>query len=162
ATSRERLGIAGESVYPVPTLSLPEPARLADDDPELAALGQSEAVRLFVDRATAVRADFALSRRNALAVLEVCHRLDGIPLAIELAASRVRVLPVEQIARRLNDRFRLLSGGSRTALPRQQTLRALIDWSYHLLSESERTVLRRLSVFSGGWSVEAAEAVCAG
>ena len=91
---------------------------------------------------------------------QVCQRLDGIPLAIELAAARVKALPVEQIAARLDDRFRLLTGGSRTALPRQQTLRALIDWSYDLLSEAERALLRRLSVFAGGWTLEAAEAVC--
>src|SRR5205823_2932735 len=115
---------------------------------------------LFVERARAVREDFAVTTANALALAQVCARLDGIPLAIELAAARVRVLPVEQIAGRLDDRFRLLTGGSRTALPRQQTLRALIDWSYDLLSEPERALLRRLSVFAGGWTLEAAEAVC--
>src|SRR5439155_10460791 len=98
---------------------------------------------------------------NAPAVAQVCHRLDGIPLAIELAAARMKVLTVAQIAARLDDRFRLLTGGSRTALPRQQTLRATIDWSYGLLSDPERVLLRRLSVFAGGWSLEAAEAVCA-
>src|SRR5204863_5915271 len=103
---------------------------------------------------------FAVTPQNATAVAQVCHRLDGIPLAIELAAARVKALPVEKIAERLDDRFRLLTGGSRTALPRQQTLRALIDWSYDLLSESEQTLLRRLSVFAGGWVLEAAEAVC--
>src|SRR5205807_8834614 len=96
------------------------------------------------------------------AVLQVCRRLDGIPLAIELAAARVKALPVEEIAARLDDRFRLLTGGSRTALPRQQTLRALIDWSHDLLSGAERTLLRRLSVFAGGWTLGAAEAVCVG
>src|SRR5206468_1494043 len=105
---------------------------------------------------------FALNDQNAPAVAQVCQRLDGIPLAIELAAVRVKALPVEQIAQRLDDRFRLLAGGSRTALPRQQTLRALIDWSYDLLSEPERMLLRRLSVFAGGWTLEAAEAVGSG
>src|SRR5207237_7612288 len=103
------------------------------------------------------RAPCAVTPANAPAVAWVCHRLDGIPLAIELAAARVKALPVEQIAARLDDMFRLLTGGSRTALPRQQTLRALIDWSYYLLSPSEQALLRRLSVFAGGWSLEAAE-----
>jgi non-specific serine/threonine protein kinase len=119
-----------------------------------------ESVRLFVDRAHAVKSDFALSDTNAPVITQICQRLDGIPLALELAAARVKVFAVEQIAARLDDRFRLLTGGSRTALPRQQTLRAAIDWSYGLLSESERVLLRRLSVFAGGWSFEAAEAVC--
>src|SRR5204862_7623173 len=105
---------------------------------------------------------FALTNSNAAAVAQVCQRLDGIPLAPELAAARLKVLPVEQIAVRLDDRFRLLTAGSRTALPRQQTLRALIDWSYDLLSEGEQALLRRLSVFAGGWTLEAAEAVCSG
>src|SRR5205814_9344426 len=105
---------------------------------------------------------FLLTPANASAVVQICQRLDGIPLAIELAAARVKALPVEQIATRLDDMFRLLTGGSRTALPRQQTLRALIDWSYQLLSEAERALLRRLSVFAGGWTLGAAEAVCAG
>jgi non-specific serine/threonine protein kinase len=105
---------------------------------------------------------FRLNDQNAAAVAHVCHQLDGIPLALELAAARVKALPVEKIAERLDDRFRLLTGGSRTAPPRQQTLRALIDWSYELLSEPERLLLRRVSVFAGGWTLEAAEAVCAG
>jgi predicted ATPase len=121
-----------------------------------------EAVQLFFDRARTVVPSFVVTGQNPAAVAQVCHRLDGIPLAIELAAARVKVLPVETIADRLDDRFRLLTSGSRTALPRQQTLRALIDWSYDLLSEPERRLLRRLSVFAGGWTLEAAERVCAG
>ena len=128
---------------------------------ELAALlPQYEAVRLFIDRALAVVPHFAVTNQNAPAVAQICQQLDGIPLAIELAAARVRMLAPEQIAARLDDRLRLLTGGSRTALPRQQTLRALIDWSYDLLSDSERAALGRFSVFSGGWTLEAAEAVC--
>jgi predicted ATPase/Tfp pilus assembly protein PilF len=123
-------------------------------------LQQYAAVRLFVERARAGEPSFALTTRNALAVVQVCRRLDGIPLAIELAAARVKALPVEQLYERLDDRFRLLTGGSPTVLPRQQTLRATLDWSYDLLSEPERVVMRRLSVFVGGWTLEAAEAVC--
>jgi predicted ATPase/class 3 adenylate cyclase len=158
ASSREGLGIGGEQTYRVPSLSLPDPTHL----PPLERLHEFEAMQLFADRARLSVASFAVTQSNASAVAHVCERLDGIPLAIELAAARVRALPVEQIHERLDDMFRLLTGGSRTALPRQQTLRALIDWSYDLLSEAERTLLRRLSVFAGGWTLEAAEAVCAG
>ena len=112
-----------------------------------------ESVRLFVDRAQAALPGFAVTPANAAAVQEICRRLDGIPLAIELAAARVRVFSVEQIAARLDDRFRLLTAGPRTAMPRQQTLRATVDWSYDLLSEPERAVLRRLAVFAGGWTL---------
>ncbi|MBL8055491.1 MAG: protein kinase [Anaerolineales bacterium] len=157
ATSREALGIAGEVAYRVPSLSSPDP----EHPPEPAALDQFEAVRLFVDRAAAIKPDFALTPANAAAVIQVCGQLDGLPLALELAAARIRAMTVEQIAARLDDRFRLLTGGSRTALPRQQTLRALIDWSWELLSAPERALLRRLAVFLGGWTLEAAEAVCA-
>jgi predicted ATPase/class 3 adenylate cyclase len=157
ASSREALGINGEITFPVPSLSTPDMRSL----PPLESLAQYEAVRLFVERAALALPGFILTADNAATVVEVCHRLDGIPLAIELAAARVRLLSVEQIAARLNDRFRLLTVGSRTALPRQQTLRALIDWSYDLLTEVERTLLRRLSVFAGGWSLTAAEAVAA-
>jgi predicted ATPase/class 3 adenylate cyclase len=143
ATSREGLGIAGEQTYAVPTLPVPD------------------GVCLFVERAVSHNPGFRVTDQNAPIVAQVCHRLDGIPLAIELAAARIRALPIETIATRLDDRFRLLTGGSRTALPRQQTLRALIDWSYDLLSEPERILLRRLAVFAGGWTLEAAEAVCA-
>src|SRR4029077_21077644 len=116
----------------------------------------------FVERAVFAQPSFAVTEQNAPAVVRVCARLDGIPLAIELAAARVKALSVEKLNERLDDMFRLLTGGSRTALPRQRTLRALIDWSYDLLSEPERSLLRRLSVFAGGWTLEAAEAVCAG
>jgi predicted ATPase len=157
-TSREALNISGEIAWLVPSLSLP-----ADGDLSVPSqLSQSESVRLFVERAQAIRHDFALTPANAAAVAHVCQRLDGIPLAIELAAARLKALTVEQINARLEDRFGLLTTGSRTALPRQQTLRATIDWSYELLSSAEQTLLRRLSVFSGGWTLEAAEAVCAG
>ena len=128
----------------------------------LEALARCEAMRFFVERATAAQPTFRFSAGNAAAVASVCSRLDGIPLALELAAARVKVLTPEQIDGRLNDRFRLLSGGSRTALPRQQTLRALVDWSYDLLAPAEQRLLCRLSAFRGGWSLEAAEAICAG
>ncbi|MET7920908.1 BTAD domain-containing putative transcriptional regulator [Streptomyces avermitilis] len=144
ATSREPLGVPGESVRPVEPL-LPDPAR-----------------RLFTERAAAVRPDAETVLRDADAVDEICRRLDGLPLAIELAAARLRMLTPRQIADRLDDRFRLLTSGSRTVLPRQQTLRAVVDWSWDLLDERERTVLREMSVFAGGWDLAAAEAVCTG
>ncbi|MBI3975661.1 MAG: tetratricopeptide repeat protein [Armatimonadetes bacterium] len=158
ATSRERLGVAGEVSYAVPSLSVPDvrrPASLED-------LRRSEAVRLFVERAAMSRRGFQLTEENATAVAEICEALDGIPLAIELAAARVKVLSAEQIAERLEDRFRLLAGGSRTVLPRQQTLQATMDWSFDLLAEKERVLLRRLSVFAGGFTLDSVEAVCAG
>jgi len=157
ATSRESLGIAGETLYPVPTLPSPNPEAL----PPMEELTQYEAVRLFAERATAVLPTFRVTPQNARSVVQVCHQLDGIPLAIELAAVRVKVLTAEEIARRLRDQFKLLTGGSRAALPRHQTLKAAIDWSYDLLSEQERALLRQLSVFAGGWTLEAAEAICA-
>lgn len=157
ATSREPLAIQGEQVYRVPSLSTPDPKKKES----LESLNQYEAVRLFIDRALLAQPSFAVTNENAPSVAQICHRLDGIPLALELAAARVRAMPVETIASRLDDRFRLLTGGSRTALPRQQTLRATIDWSYGLLDEKEKTLLRRLSVFAGGWTLEAAEKVCA-
>jgi predicted ATPase/DNA-binding CsgD family transcriptional regulator len=153
ATSREPLRVRGETVWRVPPLELPA-ARPAGE-----VLG-SEAVRLFADRATAVRPGFALTSENAVAVAQLCRTLDGIPLAIELAAARIRALSVEQVASRLSDRFQLLASGDRTAPVRQQTLRAAVDWSYELLTEPEQALLRRLSVFSG-WSLEMAEQVCA-
>ena len=159
ATSREGLGVPGETLWRVPSLSVPKEIRHLAHPEELVLY---DAVRLFVDRAVATTPGFTVTRENAAAVAQVCRRLDGIPLAIELAAARVKVLAVEQIAVRLDDRFRLLTGGSRIALPRHQTLRAAIDWSYDLLSERERALLRRLSVFAGGWTLEAAEAVCTG
>ena len=155
ASSREHLRVAGEASYPVPALAVPDPGRTV----VLPAMTQYEAVLLFIDRAVAAQPAFQLTEQNAPAVADICQRLDGIPLALELAAARVRALSVEMIAARLGDRFRLLAGGNRTALPRQQTLRALIDWSYDLLTENERSLLRRLSVFAGGWTLDAAESV---
>jgi predicted ATPase/class 3 adenylate cyclase len=156
-TSREALGIIGETAWRVPSMSLPDPRRL----PPLDEVRAAEAIRLFRDRAQAVAPGFEITDANAAAVTKICARLDGIPLAIELAASRVKVLAVEQIADRLDDRFQLLSGGSRTALPRHRTLRAIMDWSYDLLTPQEAAVLRGLAVFSDGCTLEAAEAVCA-
>jgi predicted ATPase/class 3 adenylate cyclase len=158
ATTREVLGIDGELIYRVPSLSNPDLNRLPPPD----ALTQYEAVRLFVERAALRQPGFALTSTTAPAVVAICTRLDGIPLAIELAAARLGSVPLDVIAARLDDRFRLLVGGNRTGLPRHQTLRAAMAWSYDLLSEPEQTVLRRLAVFAGGFSVEAAEAVCAG
>ncbi|HEX9391521.1 MAG TPA: tetratricopeptide repeat protein [Usitatibacteraceae bacterium] len=154
ASSREHLRVAGETVYPVPALAVPDIRQSLD----AAAMSAFDAVRLFVDRAQSVQPAFRLSTQNAGAVAAICHRLDGLPLAIELAAARVLALPVEKIAARLDDRFHLLTGGDR-ALPHHQTLRASIDWSHDLLSEAERGLLRRLAVFAGGWTLEAAEAV---
>jgi predicted ATPase len=163
ATSREALGVRGEAIKRVPSLPLPNRKLLQSAGPELAStVMRFGAVELFVARASAASPSFALTDQNAKMVVQVCRRLDGIPLALELAAARVKVLSVDQIAQRLDDRFRLLTGGSRTALPRQQTLRATIDWSYDLLTEPERVLLRRLSLFAGGWELAAAEAVCAG
>lgn len=155
-TSREPLGIAGEVLWLVPTLAVPDP----QVKPQVQSLVANESVRLFVERATAVKSDFQLTDENALTVAQLCQRLDGIPLAIELAAARTRLLTAEQLVARLNDRFNLLTTGSRTALPRQQTLRATIDWSYDLLSEAARQLLRRLSVFAGGFTLVAAERIC--
>ena len=163
AASREALAIGGETTYRVPSLSLPDPNNLPPVGEGLvSALTMYEAVGLFVDRAVAAQPNFEVTNRNAPEVAGICHRLDGIPLAIELAAARVKVLAVEEIMARLDDRFRLLTGGSRTALPRQQTLRAAIDWSYNLVSEQERILFSRLSVFLGGWTLPGAEAVCSG
>ncbi len=158
ATSRAPLGVPGEVTWRVPSMSLPaEPQR----EP-IEALRLSDAVALFIDRATQVRPNFAITAANAPAVAQICFDLDGIPLAIELAAARVRMLAPEQIARALSDRFHLLTGGARTVMPRHQTLEASIDWSHELLRDGERTLLRRLSVFAGGWTLDAAEQVCAG
>src|SRR6266540_6489604 len=155
ASSSEALGIAGEMVYRVPSLSLPDPAQVTPGS-----VMESESARLFVERAAAAQSKFSLTNQNASSIAQICHRLDGIPLALELAAARTAAFSSEEIATRLGDRFKLLTGGSRTALPRQQTLRALIDWSYDLLSHEEQALLRQLSVFAGGWSFEAAEAIC--
>jgi len=157
ASSRETLGIGGEVTYRVPSLGLPDLSHL----PPIESLSQYEAVKLFIDRATSAIPTFAVTNDNAPALAQVCHHLDGIPLAIELAAAKIRVLSVEQIANRLDDRFRLLTSGSRTVLERHQTLRAAIDWSYNLLSPAEQVLFKRLSVFVGGWTLEAAESVCA-
>jgi len=156
ASSREALGIAGETAYRVPSLPTPSPK----EQIEIERLEKYESVQLFTERAAQSQPAFKVTKATSPAVAQICHRLDGIPLAIELAAARVKVLSVDQIAERLDDRFRLLTGGSRTALPRQQTLRALIDWSYQLLTERERLLFRRLAVFVGGWTLEAAEAIC--
>lgn len=163
ATSREGLGIVGETTWRVPSLSLPPPVRdqIEAIEPELMhQIGESEAVRLFVERAGVAKHGFDLTDSNASAIARICSRLDGIPLAIELAAARVKVLSVEQIHGKLGDRFRLLTGGSRTSLERHQTLRAAIEWSYGLLSEEEKYVLCALSVFTGGRTLESATAVC--
>jgi predicted ATPase/DNA-binding CsgD family transcriptional regulator len=158
ATSREALDITGEVAWPVPSLSLPDLRRM----PDIGSLPEYESARLFVERAVAVKPTFALTEQNASAVAQVCYRLDGIPLAIELAAARTRVLSVEEIAVRLTDSFGLLTAGGRTTRPRHKTLHATMDWSHELLSGEERTLFRRLSVFAGGFSLEAAEAVCIG
>lgn len=158
ATSREPLGVAGERVWQIPPLSFPELL----NDTEIESYLKYDAIRLFVNRAAAARPGFQLNDKNFASVGAISKRLEGNPLAIELAAARVKMLPVEDIARRLEDCFRLLVSSSRTVQPRQQTLRALIDWSYNLLSESERILLRRLGVFKGGWSLDSAEAVCSG
>ena len=162
ATSREPLGVIGETLHSVSPLSLPEdaqPASKAEDASSLSS--RSEAVGLFVERAAAATA-FSLSASNAPTVLEICRRLDGIPLALELAAARLSGLTLGELARRLDDRFRLLAGGNRSAPPRQQTLEATLDWSYDLLTHAERLLLGRLSVFCGGWTLAMAEAVCEG
>jgi non-specific serine/threonine protein kinase len=163
ATSRESLRIAAEVSWSTPPLAAPDPGRwLAGGKIPVTEVAAYEGVRLFLDRARAVEPSFALMDQNAAAVAEICWRLDGIPLAIELAAARVSLLGVEQIAGRLDDRFRLLTQGMREALPRHRTLRALVDWSFELLSASERVLFRRLSVYTGTFDLEAVEAVCAG
>jgi predicted ATPase/DNA-binding XRE family transcriptional regulator len=163
ATSREVLRIAGETAWRVPPLGLPPLMPARPSAPVLLEqVQESEAVRLFIARAAAALPSFVLTDGNAPTVARICHQLDGLPLAIELAAARVSALGLEQLATRLDDRFRLLTGGSRSALPRQQTLRATLEWSYDLLAETELRLFDRLSVFEGGWSLEAAEAVGAG
>lgn len=157
ATSREPLAIAGENTLHVPSLSLPE----SQTEVDLQALEQVEAVRLFVERVQAVEPSFTLTGQNVSAITGICRRLDGIPLALELAAVRVRELSLEQLVQRLDRRFSLLTKGNRTALPRQQTLRALIDWSYDLLNSKEQALFRGLAVFFNGWSLEAVEAIWA-
>jgi len=158
ATSREPLGVDGEEIWRIPSLPVPEP----DGVLCLEAVSQVDAVRLFVDRARSQCSAFALTADNAKAVVQICRRLDGIPLAIELAAARARLISASEIARRLDDRFRLLTGGARTAVPRQQTLGATVEWSYDLLGEGERRLWRQLSVFPEAFLLSSAEAVCVG
>lgn len=158
ATSHERLGISGEKVLPVPPLGVPA----IDDETSVEALGRSEAVQLFTKRAAEAQVGFGLTADNGKFVGRICRRLDGIPLALELAATRVRVLSVEEINQRLDDRFRLLRGGRKTAPPRLQTLRATMDWSYDLLNDGDKELLRALSVFTGGHTLESATSVCKG
>ncbi len=156
ATSREPLGITGEALW------LAEPLALPAEDASVGEIESAPAVRLLRDRADAVRRDLATDARTLSTMTRVCRALDGMPLAIELAAARLRTMSIDQLANRLDDRFRLLTGGSRTALPHHRTLRAVVDWSWELLTDAERTVLRRLAVFSGGASLDAAEQVCGG
>ena len=156
ATSREPLGVSGETTWRAPSLSVPPLESPAAPD----GLDGYDAVVLFVERARQARPNFAVTAANAAAVAQICQRLDGIALALELAAARVRTLPVERLAVELDHRFRVLTGGARTALPRQRTLAASVDWSYDLLDDNEQTVLRRLGAFVGGFSLDAAEAVC--
>ena len=158
ATSRELLGLPGETTFLVPSLSLPD----ATDSLLLSNLTEYDAPTLFLERAKSVFPTFTQTEQNMTAILQVCQRLDGIPLAIELAAARVNVLTVEQITARLNNQFGLLTASNRTAvLPRHQTLPPTIDWSYELLPEQERVLFRRLAVFAGGFTLEAAETICA-
>ncbi|HEY3842020.1 MAG TPA: LuxR C-terminal-related transcriptional regulator [Acidimicrobiales bacterium] len=158
ATSREPLGLTGESDWPVPSMSLP--GTVDGDTPE--EVTGCDAGRLFLERASTAHPAFALCDENAQAVAGICRQLDGIPLAIELAAARVRMLPVEQIASVLSDSFRVLTGGPSGGLSRHRTLRASVDWSYQLLSDAERLLFRRLGIFIGGWSLDAVETVCTG
>jgi predicted ATPase/DNA-binding CsgD family transcriptional regulator len=157
ASTREALGIEGELPYYVPSLPFPPPGKPSS----IEQLAGYEAIRLFLERARLILPDFTVTEANASSLVSICSRLDGIPLALELAAARLQVLSLEHIATRLDDRFRLLTGGSRRALPRHQTLQALIDWSYELLTSEERALFRRLSVFAGDWTLEAADCVCA-
>ena len=156
ATSRIPLRLSGEHEYAVPPLALPDPERL----PTVERLTHYEAVRLFVERAQAAKADFSVTNHNAPAVAEICYRLDGLPLAIELAAARIKVLSPQKILERLSNRLKLLTGGARDLPERQRTLRSTIEWSYGLLEEGEKVLFARLSVFAGGRTLEAIEAVC--
>jgi predicted ATPase/DNA-binding CsgD family transcriptional regulator len=158
ACSREPLGVAGEAVFLVPPLAFPEPGIV----PSLESLGQYAAIRLFADRARLVQPDYEITFQNSAALAHICQRLDGIPLAIEMAAARINTLTAEALAAQLDDTFRALTSGRLTAVPRQQTLQATIDWSYNLLTESERRLLRQLAVFAGGCTLAATEAVCTG
>ena len=155
-TSRERLGITGELIYRVPSLTVPD--QQTDQTPE--SIAAYESAQLLIERARLHRPDFAISARNSAAIASICRRLDGVALALELIAPRVRTLSVDELSRRLDQRFELLTEGSRTALPRHRTLRSLMDWSYDLLNDAEKAMLRRVSVFSGGWTLEAVQQVC--
>ena len=156
ATSREGLGIAGETIYRVNSLAIPK----TNTEVTSANASGYGSIALFIDRATAANTRFMLSDADAKIVADICRSLDGIPFAIELAAARVKLMSVAHLAERLKERFRILTGGDRTALPRQQTMRALVDWSYNLLNERERTILNRSAVFAGGWTLEAASEIC--
>lgn len=160
ATSREALRLASETVRPVPSLAVPDLTTGPTGHLDVDTLSEYESIRLFIERAQTAVSGFRLDPTNARHVAQLCHRLDGIPLAIELAAARLRLLSTEQLVDRVKDRFRLLTSSSRSALPRQQTLRALVDWSYDLLTDKEQLLFDRLSVFVGGWTLESAEAVC--
>jgi predicted ATPase len=157
-TSCERLAITGELTYRVPSLTVPG----TSDTLRPETVSRYEGVRLFVERAKLVRPDFDVTTENASAVASICARLDGMPLAIELAALRLRLISAEELSQRLDQRFALLTDGSRTALPRHRTLRSMLDWSYDLLTDVEQAMLRRVSVFAGGWTLAAAEHVCTG
>src|SRR6202011_4685406 len=157
ATSREGLGIEGEDIMRVASLSVPPKG----DTLTAETAAQYGAVALFSDRATMANKSFHLSNENSAAVADICRRLDGIPFAIERAAARVKSLSITDLSHALNERFRILTGGHRAALPRQKTMRALIDWSFDLLSESEKALLRRVSIFAG-WTLEAATQICQG
>lgn len=162
ATSREELHILGETIWLVPSLSFPRSQVRTGSTLDLDLVEESEAAQLFIERVKAKLPSFTLTRQNAPAILQICQRLDGIPLALELAAARIPMLTVEQLAARLDNRFQVLTSGSRTALPRHQTLHALITWSYDLLTAEEKVLLNRLSIFAGSWTLEAAEAICSG
>jgi predicted ATPase/DNA-binding SARP family transcriptional activator len=157
ATSREALGISGEAIYPLPSLSIPE-----REKDSLEELGEYEAVRMFAERAALVQSAFVLTNENARTVAEICRKVDGVPLAIELAAARVNILQVGEILQQLEKSFQVLANQSRTSSPRHQTLQASMDWSWGLLDERERGFLQQLSIFAGGWTLEAAQAVCDG
>ena len=157
-TSRALLRLQSERVYPVPPLALPGP----EEWPPVEQMAQVEAIQLFIHRARAVRADFALTEENGAAVAEICRRLDGLPLAIELAAARVRLLSPQKMLAQLGNRFKLLTGGARDLPDRHRTLRSTIDWSYDLLDAGERTLFRRLAVFCCTCTLEAAEVICDG
>ena len=156
STSRESFNISGETIYRVPPMSMPEKIK----NESFESLCEYESVKFFYDRAVTVNSKFELTKENIYSIAELCKKLDGIPLAIELASKRINVLSAEKILERLDDRFKLLTSGSSTALPRQKTLRAMIDWSYDLLNENEQLILQRLSIFTGGWTLESAEEIC--